>query len=39
LFTKKRESDYDPALARHEGRMQAQGPPLRDHLADIRKRP
>lgn len=38
VFTKKRDSDYDQALARHEARMAAQGPPLRDHLAGVRKR-
>ncbi|MEA3136245.1 MAG: hypothetical protein QOC71_526 [Thermoplasmata archaeon] len=38
LFTKKRESDYDQALARHDARMEAQGPPLRGHLAGLRRR-
>ncbi|MHB1261276.1 MAG: type II toxin-antitoxin system RelE family toxin [Thermoplasmatota archaeon] len=38
VFTKKRDSDYDQALVRHEARMAAQGPPLRDHLAGLRKR-
>ena len=38
VFAKKRDSDYEHALERHESRMAAQGPPLRDHLAGVRKR-
>lgn len=38
LFVKKRDSDHDQASQRHEARMAAQGPPLRDHLANARRR-
>ncbi|MEK6976725.1 MAG: hypothetical protein AABY18_10360 [Candidatus Thermoplasmatota archaeon] len=32
VFVKKRESDYDQALQRHEARLKAQGPPLGDFV-------
>lgn len=32
LFRKKRESDYAEAVARHDARVAAQGPPLSEHL-------
>lgn len=38
VFLKKRDSDYDAALDRHERRLNAQGPPLRDHLKGALKR-
>ncbi len=37
VFTKKRDSDYGQALARHEGRLAAQGPPLSEFLRDARR--
>lgn len=39
VFTKKRESDYDQALQRHDQRMAAQGPPLDEFLRSARRRP
>lgn len=32
VFRKKRASDYEPALRRHDRRVAAQGPPLEDYL-------
>jgi mRNA-degrading endonuclease RelE of RelBE toxin-antitoxin system len=37
LFTKKRESDYDQALQRHERRLRAQGPPIDDYVRSARR--
>lgn len=38
LFEKKRDSDYDQALVRHEARLLAQGPPLGEVIRAARKR-
>ena len=38
LFRKKRDSDYDQALARHDRRIRLQGPPLDDILQGGRPR-
>ena len=38
VFTKKRDSDYDAALLRHERRLKAQGPPLADFVKGAIKR-
>lgn len=38
VFTKKRESDYVQALARHDTRLASQGPPLSEYLRDARRR-
>lgn len=37
-FVKKRDSDYDHALDRHESRLRRQGPPLADAVAKARRR-
>ena len=38
VFAKKRESDYEQALQRHEGRLKSQGPPLRDFVKSSKGR-
>lgn len=38
VFRKKRESDYDQALERHEARLGNQGPPLGEYLRGLRRR-
>lgn len=38
LFFKKRESDYNHALDRHENRLRSQGPPIDDYLRPARRR-
>lgn len=38
VFTKKRDSDYNKALTRHQTRLAAQGPPLEEYLRDARRR-
>lgn len=38
VFLKKRESDYDQALDRHERRLRAQGPPLGDYVRMARRK-
>lgn len=38
VFQKKRDSDYDQALARHEKRLAAQGPPLAEFLKSAKRR-
>ena len=37
VFAKKRDSDDGQAAARHDRRMEAQGPPLDDFLRDARR--
>lgn len=37
VFVKKRASDYDAALVRHETRLRAQGPPLAEFVQKARK--
>lgn len=34
LFRKKRAADYDAAVARHDRRVAAQGPPVAEHLRE-----
>lgn len=38
VFRKKRDSDYDQALSRHEGRLAKQGPPLAEFLHSARRK-
>lgn len=38
VFVKKRESDYEQALQRHEARLKAQGPPLGDFVKSSKRR-
>lgn len=38
LFVKKRDSDYDQALQRHERRLRSQGPPLGDFVKHALRR-
>ena len=37
-FVKKRQSDYDQALLRHERRLRAQGPPLSGFIEKAKRR-